>query len=305
MALVADDTVPFLGIFVRSRHDHSDLFFPTRTNFKDTFVYLHSNSTGVGNDHRLTCQQVLTIAFIMVKNIVNKGLYRIIVTEDSFHLPKLTLAFLYYVSIGILRHDLIFGVDQFQSVFIEFQLHDTAFIVDRTCRTVLDSLCHVIDVNIISEYFTGISVLSGNRRTRKADICSIRERITDNSSCTDDLTGNKLAVLILRHLDLFGKTVLPSMSFISHDNNISSFRQRLTRFLKLLHRGKDNAVSLATVKERFQVFTAFSVDRLLTEKSLALCKLRIELIVKIVSIRDNNNSWAFKGGLEQMGIEYH
>ena len=305
VALVADDTVPFFGIFVRSRHDHSDLFLPARTNFKDTLVNLHSDSTGVCNDHCFTCQQVLTIVLIVIENIVNKGFYSIIVTEDSFHLPKLTLAFLYYISIGILCHDLIFGVYQFQGVFIEFQLHDTALIVNGTSRTVLNSLRHIVNVDIVTEHLTGVPILSGYRSTRKADICSIRERITDNSSRADDLTGNKLAVLILGHLDFFCQTILPSMGFISHNDDISSFRQRFARFLKLLHRGEDNAVSLATVKERFQVFTAFSVDRFLTEKSLAFRKLRIELIVKIVSVRDNNNSWAFKGGLEQMGIEHH
>ena len=160
MAFVSDDTVPFFGIFVRSRHDHSDLFFPTRTNFKNALIYLHSDSAGVCNDHRLTCQKVLTIAFIMVENIVNKGLYRIIVTEDSFHLPKLTLAFLYHIGIGILRHDIIFGIYQFQSAFIEFQLHDTALIVNRTSSTVLNSLRHIVNVDIVTEHLTGVSIFS-------------------------------------------------------------------------------------------------------------------------------------------------
>ena len=305
MALVSDDTVPFFGIFVRSRHDHGNLFFPARTNFKDTLIYLHSDSAGVCNDHRLTCQKVLTIAFIVIENIVNKGFYCIIVTEDSFHLSKFTLAFLYHIGIGILRHDLIFGIYQFQGIFIEFQLHDTALIVNRTSSTVLNSLCHIINVDIITEHLTGVSIFHSDRRSRKSDICSVRERITDNSSRTDDLTGNKLAVLVLRHFDFFCQTILSSMSFVSHNNDVSAFGQRFARFLEFLHRCEDNAVCLATVKQSFQMFPALSVDWLLSEKSLALRKLRIELIVKIVSVRYDNDSRAFKGRLEQMRIEHH
>jgi len=79
-------------------------------------------------------------------------------TEDSFHLSQLSLAALDDISISILSHDVIFRVDKPQCV-VEFQLHNTAFIIDRTCSTVLDSLRHIIDVDVITEYLTGISVL--------------------------------------------------------------------------------------------------------------------------------------------------
>ena len=125
---------------------------------QDTLVYLHSDSTGVRNDHRFTCQQVFTIVLIVIENIVNKGFYSIIVTEDSFHLSKLTLAFLDYIGVGILRHDIVFSIYQFERIRIEFQLHNTALIVNRTCRSILHSLCHIVNIDIITKNFTRISI---------------------------------------------------------------------------------------------------------------------------------------------------
>ena len=50
----------------------------------------------------------------------------------------------------------------------------------------------------------------------------------------------------------------------------------------------------AQFKQCFQMLTAFGMNRLLTEESLALRKLRVELVVKIVSIRNNYNGWTIQ-----------
>ena len=50
---------------------------------------------------------------------------------------------------------------------------------------VLHGLCHVIDVNIIAEDFSGASVFCGYGRSCKADIGSVWETVADNAGCTD------------------------------------------------------------------------------------------------------------------------
>ena len=47
------------------------------------------------------------------------------------------------------------------------------------------------------------------------------------------------------------------------------------------------------------------MNRLLTQKILTLGELRVKLIVKVVSVGDNNDRRAFKLRLQQMGVEYH
>ena len=153
----------------------------------------------------------------MVENIADKGVDGVIVAENSFHLSKLSFALFDNLIVGMLCHNVIFGINHLQGRFVKIELDYTAFIVNRTCSTVLNSLCHIIYVDIISEYLTSATVFRRNRCTRKADICSIRKCITNNTSSSYfNLTG--LSVYC------FGKSILTSVCFISHNYNIVAFR---------------------------------------------------------------------------------
>ena len=174
MVLISDNLSPFLRIIIAGGHYDCNLFRPCRTKFQNSLINLHSDRTGIRNNHRLTSQQVLTVIFVMVENITNKGIDGVIVSKYSFHLSKLMLAFFNNLFIGILSHYVIFFVDQFERSLIKIKFDYTAFVVYRAGSSVLNRLCHIIDVNIISEHLTGAAVFGGNRCTGKANICSVR-----------------------------------------------------------------------------------------------------------------------------------
>ena len=53
------------------------------------------------------------------------------------------------------------------------------------------------------------------------------------------------------------------------------------------------------------MYAALRVHRFLPQKIPALYELTVELIVKIIAIRDNNNGRTIERRLQQMRIEHH
>ena len=94
----------------------------------------------------------------MVKNITDKGIDSIIIAKNSFHLTKFTLAFLNYFSISIFSHNIIFTINQPKSIFIKVKLDNSALVINRSCCSILNRLCHIININIITKYFTSAAV---------------------------------------------------------------------------------------------------------------------------------------------------
>ena len=119
----------------------------------------------------------------------------------------------------------------------------------------------------------------------------------NNAGCTD--TDSALGV------NLLFKTIVATVCLICHHNDIPALRERLVRFLELLHRGKDNAVSLTSYQQLTEILPAGGLDGFLAEEGLALGELGIKLVIKIVTVRDNNNRGLIEDSLNQMGVEHH
>ncbi|MPN19817.1 hypothetical protein SDC9_167189 [bioreactor metagenome] len=83
-------------------------------------------------------------------------------------------------------------------------MYNTALVVDRSGCTVLHGLGHIINVDVITEHLTGAAVFRGNRGSGKANVCSIRQAVSDNAGSTNNTLGDFFTVLILGHLNLFG-----------------------------------------------------------------------------------------------------
>ena len=78
--------------------------------------------------------------------------------ENGFHLSKLMLAFLNNFGVGVMRHYIIFGVDKAQSVLVEFEMNNSALVINRSGSTVLYRLRHIVNIDIISEHLAGAFV---------------------------------------------------------------------------------------------------------------------------------------------------
>ena len=177
----------------------------------------------------------------MIQNIVHKGVDSFLIAKNGFHLPQFFFAPFDNLWISIFCHNVIFLVNELQSLLIQFQLDNTAFVIYRTSSTIFNCLCHVVNIYVVTKHFTSIAVFHRNRCSGKSDKSCIRQSIADNTSRTDfDFT--------CLDIDLFFQTVLPTMSFIRHNHNISALRKAIKGFLKFLHRGKNNAVCFSTVQ---------------------------------------------------------
>ena len=199
VSLIADHFTPLFGVVVALRHDNCDLFRPSRTQFQNPLVYLHGDGAGVGNNHRLSGQNIGAIVFIMVENIVYQRTDRLVGPQNCLHLAKFFFALFDNIRIGILCHQVILIVNKMQRLFIKLEMDDAAFIVNRSGRSILNCLSHIVNVDIITEHLTGAAVFRRDRCASKANICSVRERITDDSGSTDDGLGLNLAVFLLAH----------------------------------------------------------------------------------------------------------
>ena len=71
VVLVSNDFTPFFRVFVALGHYNGDFFRPRWAQFENAVVYLHSNGTRICNNHRLTCEQVRTVIFVVVKNVAD------------------------------------------------------------------------------------------------------------------------------------------------------------------------------------------------------------------------------------------
>ena len=65
-----------------------------------------------------------------------------------------SLAFVMYnFFVGILRHNIILGINHLQSCFVKIKLDYPAFIVDRTRSSIFNRLRHVVYIDIVAENF--------------------------------------------------------------------------------------------------------------------------------------------------------
>ena len=159
----------------------------------------------------------------MKEYIVYKGVYSFIIAQEHFHLAKLMLAFLDNFFIGIFSHEVIFFIYQLQSFFIKFKFDNPAFIVYRAGCSVFHRLSHIVNIDVVAEYFSGTSVSSGNRSAGKTYITRIGKTVPNNTGSAYNSFCDFLSGLIFCYFNLLGKSVLSSMSFISHNNYIPPF----------------------------------------------------------------------------------
>ena len=94
----------------------------------------------------------------MVEYIAYKRIDGVIIAEDCFHLTEFTLALFdnFFVCVG--RHNIILGINQPQRCFVKIEFNYTAFVINRAGCSVLDSLCHIVNVDVVTEYLTGTAV---------------------------------------------------------------------------------------------------------------------------------------------------
>ena len=180
-----------------------------------------------------------------------------------------------------------------EGVLVEFQVNHTTLVVDGSGRAVFNCLCHIIDVDVITEDLSCTAVFCGDRCSGESNVGRIRKRVSYNAGSADNGFRLDFAVVLLLDHNLLIETILPTMRFISHHDNVPTLRKSFVAFFKLLHGREDYAVCLSVCKQFFQILAALSVLRRLPEEVLAAGELSVKLVVQIVTVGNDNDSGAF------------
>ena len=130
-------------------------------------------------------------------------------------------------------------------------MDNPALVINRTSRAILNSLGHIINIYIIAKYFSGITVLRGDRGSGKSNEGCVWQSLMDDQRITDNCSCFLFALFVFRDDNPFIKAILAAMGLICHNHYVSAFGQRAFAALKLKHRCKDDAVGLPTVKQGF------------------------------------------------------
>ena len=192
-----------------------------------------------------------------------------------------------------LGYNVILIIDQMEGVLVEFQVNHTALVVDGSGRAIFNCLSHIIDVDVITEDLSCTAVFCGDRCSGESNVGRIRKRVSYNAGSADNGFRLDFAVVLLLNHNLLIETILPTMRFISHHDNVPTLRKSFVAFFKLLHGREDYAVCLSVCKQLFQIFTAFGVLRRLTEKVFAAGELSVKLVIQIVTVGNDDDSGAF------------
>ena len=241
----------------------------------------------------------------MIKNVIYQGIDRLVGTEDCFHLTKFLFALFNDIRISVVSHNVILIIDQMEGVLVEFQVNNAAFVIDGSCSSVFNCLCHIIDVDVITEDLSCTAVFCGDWCSSESNVGRIRKRVPYNAGGAYNGFRLDFAVILLLDYHLLIETILPTMRFICHHDNVPAFRKSFVAFLKLLHGREDYAVCLSVRKQFFQILAALCVLRCLPEKVFATSELPVKLVIQIVTVSDDNDSRAFQCFLQIMSIEDH
>ena len=140
--------------------------------------------------------------------------------QNCFHLTEFFFALFDNVWIGILSHQVVFIIYDMQRFFIQLKMDDPALIVNRSGCTVFNRLRHIINIDIITKYFTGAAILRRDRCTGETDVCSVRKTVPDNTGSANDGLRFHLAVFLLTDHNFLCQSVLAAVCFICHDDDI-------------------------------------------------------------------------------------
>ena len=72
-------------------------------------------------------------------------------------------------SCSFIGENLVFRIDGSDSRFIQFEINHAGLVEYRAGGTVLDSLRHIIDIDVVAKYLLSITILLGNRRAGESN----------------------------------------------------------------------------------------------------------------------------------------
>ena len=157
----------------------------------------------------------------MCDAILAQRLYGGIRAEHGLHLPEHLFTLFDGLRIGFLFQQVIGLIDFLERVLIQLQVDDAAFIVYRASRTVLDSLRHVVDVDIIAKHLAGIAILYRYRRAGEADERRTGQGIVNDAGIAHHHAGFLFTGLVFAYDNALVKAILAAVCLVGYDHNVA------------------------------------------------------------------------------------
>ena len=160
VGFAAYNVCPFLWVLIAAGHHHLHLLSPPGAQFKDALVYLHRYRSRVCHYHSLTAADVLAAVLVVSDDVCYEVINRRIITQQRIHVRHFLLV-LFQVGFryAFLSQPFILSINLGKHFIVEFQFDYTAFIIDRSCSPIVDSLRHVIHINVVTKDFASVPVL--------------------------------------------------------------------------------------------------------------------------------------------------
>ena len=233
----------------------------------------------------------------MVEDIAHQRVYRFVCSEYRVEASELSFALFDCILLRLVSHCLVLVVYATECCLVEVQIYHATFVEHRSCSTICHRLRHIVNIYVVAKHLACRTVFLRNRRTRKADVCGIRQRVSHSSCCSH--LHSTLAV------NLLGQSVLATMRLIGHNHDISACRERLLALLELLHRGEEYAIRLTLAQQFSEVLATLGLYGRLTQKIGTLRKLSEQLTVEVVAVGQNHYCRRRHRLLQSFGEEYH
>ena len=161
---VADMRLPVRRVGGASGHHHLEaalvvvLAIPLGTQAHEFPVEVDADATAHADDHRLPVHG-LKAGFVMVDDVLGDESQAFFRADDGFELRPFGLEFLLAFDLFAFGYFLEVGVDAGFLAFVERQFGETAFVMDRHGRLILDRALDVVDADVVSEHGAGAGVL--------------------------------------------------------------------------------------------------------------------------------------------------
>ena len=269
-----------------ARHDHLDraglvvIAVPLRAQLHDGVVERHADAPAHADDHRLAVER-RHAGLEMLHEVFGNHCEALLRTDQRLDARPFALEPLLLARRLVLGELGDLGVDLRLLVLIEFDARQSALVVDRHGRAVLDRAADVVDVDVVAEHRRRVHIVLLDRRAGEADEGGVRQAVAQ-------VFGEAVGDLAGLALDLGSEAVLAAMRLVGDHDDVASVGQhrivgRAVLGREFLQGGEDHATR-RPVEQLAQMLAVLGLLRRLAQQVLAHAERAEQLVVQIVAV---------------------
>ena len=269
--LAADVLLPFFRIRGRTGHDDLDdaalvvVAMPFWAQLDDLVVERDANPAAHADDHGLAVQADGAVLEVLHEVLGDHG-EALLGADDSLNVRPFALELL------LLALGFVFGqlgnlvVELRLLVLVQLDTGDTALVIDRNRRAVLDAPVDVVNINVLAEHGGRVHVFLLDRRPCEADEGGVGQGIAK-------VLGEAIGDFAGLALHLGSKAVLAAMRLVGNHDNVAAVGQDRIVGLAALGRellnGREHHAAGGAGQSLLQILPAVGLPRGVTDQVTA------------------------------------